>query len=356
MRTWVVQWEWRLLAAAVALSLMGALAMVSAASMLNPALAWRHAIWIGLGVLLSLAAAYTNYRQWSAFSVVLYGVSVISLMLVLAVGHTRLGATRWLSVLGLSLQPSELAKFALVWLLARYVAGQPSPLPLRSVLVSLAMMGVPALLIFIQPDLGSASILVAIWLGIVWAAGMPARVLMGMSALALALLPVGWHLLKDYQRDRLMVFLNPHVDPLGAGFSIIQSTIAIGSGQLWGRGWLAGTQNQLNFLPERHSDFIFSVIGEEWGFLGCAAVVAGFAILLTRSLRVAQATSDPYGRLLAVGVFSWVAYQTCVNMGMVMGILPVVGVPLPLISYGGSSMIAIWVAFGLLLSVWRLNR
>ena len=153
-----------------------------------------------------------------------------------------------------------------------------------------------------------------------------------------------------------MVFLNPQVDPLGAGYTIIQSVIAIGSGQLWGRGWRAGTQNQLNFLPERHSDFIFSVIGEEWGLVGCLVVIVLFGWLLARIIRLAQGSSDPQGRLIAVGVFSWLAYQACVNMGMVMGVLPVVGIPLPLVSYGGTAMLSIWLALGFLQSVRRGER
>ena len=211
--------------------------------------------------------------------------------------------------------------------------------------------GPTALLIFLQPDLGSATVFVAIWLGLVWVAGAPRRVFTWLAVGGLAALPVAWHLLKGYQRDRLLAFINPHADPLGAGYTIIQSTIAIGSGRLWGRGWLSGTQNQLSFLPERHSDFIFSVIGEEWGFLGCTVVVAAFGVLLVRAIRIALETSEPQGRLLAAGIASWVGYQAFVNMGMVMGLLPVVGVPLPLVSYGGSSMLTLWVALGLLQSI-----
>jgi rod shape determining protein RodA len=240
--------------------------------------------------------------------------------------------------------------------LARYLAGQPTPLPVGVLGTSLAVAGVPAFLIFIQPDLGSASIFFAIWLGMVWAAGISRRHLGVLAGAAAIALPLGWLLLKDYQRDRLLVFVNPQIDPLGAGYTIIQSVIAIGSGRLWGRGWLAGTQNQLNFLPERHSDFIFSVIGEEWGLFGCLVVAALFWALLTRVVHAAQDTSEPYGRLLGVGIFSWLAYQACVNMAMVMGLFPVVGIPLPMVSYGGTAMCSIWIALGLLQSVRRSDR
>lgn len=344
------------LIAGLALAFISGLTMVSASAKLNPTLAARHAAWIVIGVLAALWVGRTNYRRWTDFAGIAYGLSIFALALVPVAGAVRLGATRWLSVFGLSIQPSEMMKLATICLLARYVAGQPSPLPARALWLSLVITGTPALLVFLQPDLGSATIFAAIWLGMVWVAGISPRLLAGLAGSLLALLPIGWHLLKDYQRDRLLVFIDPNADPLGAGYTIIQSTIAIGSGRLWGRGWLAGTQNQLNFLPERHSDFIFSVIGEEWGFLGAMIVVVLFAVLLGRAIHIAVRSSDPQGRLLIAGVVSWVGYQAFVNMGMVMGLLPVVGVPLPLISYGGSSMVTLWIALGLLQSVHRIDR
>lgn len=349
-------WDWTLFAAAATLALISGAAMASATSTLNPSLAVRHAMWILVGIFAAFGVAMTNYRRWSDGAEFAYGVSLVALILVLVAGTVRLGATRWLSLLGLSIQPSELSKLTTIWLLARYFAGRPTPLPFHHLLVSLLLVGPPVVLIFMQPDLGSASILCAVWLGMVWIAGASRRTLLALGGGVIALLPVGWHLLKDYQRDRLLAFINPHADPLGIGFSIIQSTIAIGSGRLWGRGWFAGTQNQLNFLPERHADFILSVIGEEWGFLGCLTVVLAFGVLLMRILRIALDTSDPQGRLLATGIFSWLAYQAFVNIGMVMGLLPVVGVPLPLVSYGGSSMVTVWVSLGLLQSIHRIER
>ena len=347
-------WDWRLWGAAAALGLISAVAMSSAAVTVSPTLASRHGLWILIGCGMSLAVARTNYRQWLDAAPVLFGLSVAALGLVELVGPTRLGAQRWLSFFGFSLQPSELAKLSTILLLSRALAGQPSPLPSRAFWGSLLIMGVPAVLIFLQPDLGSASILGAIWLGMAWVAGASRRDL-GTLAVALVILaPIGWHVLKDYQRDRLMVFLDPQADPLGAGYTIIQSTIAIGSGRLLGRGWRAGTQNQLSFLPEHHSDFIFSVVGEEWGFFGCLLTIAAFAVLLARIGRLVLDVADPQGRLLAAGIMAWIGYQAFVNMGMVMGVLPVVGVPLPLISYGGSSMVVLWLGLGLLQSVRRI--
>ena len=354
------RFSWRgfdreLLAASLGLAIISAVVMVSAAEKINPQLALRHGMWLVVGLLACVSVAQTNYRSWTQFAGIAYGISLIVLLLVPLLGSMRLGATRWLSIFGLSFQPAELAKLTSVWLLAQYLAGQATPLPARVLWTSLALVAPPALLIFLQPDLGTSTVLVAIWLGIVWVAGIPSRLLLGLGLAALAAAPVAWHLLKDYQKDRLMVFINPHADPLGAGYTIIQSTIAIGSGRVLGRGWFSGTQNQLSFLPERHSDFIFSVLGEEWGFLGCLAVAALFAVLLLRAAQIALQTSAPQGRLLAAGIFSWIGYQAFINMGMVMGLLPVVGVPLPFLSYGGSSMVMLWIALGLLHSIRRTD-
>lgn len=347
--------DWPLAAAALCLVTASAVTMVSAASKVNPDLAWRQARWILLGLAAMVGIARLGYRRWTDLAPALYVLGFILLVMVEIAGATRLGAARWLSIFGLSLQPSEIMKLTTVCLLARYLAGRAEPLPMKTVGVSLIIAGIPALLIFLQPDLGTATIFGAIWLGMAWAAGMNKKVLWAMGGAMLVLLPLGWHVLRDYQRDRLLVFLNPHIDPLGAGYTIIQSTIAIGSGQLFGRGWLAGTQNQLSFLPERHSDFIYSVVGEEWGLMGCLAVIACFMVLLSRCLRVAATSPDPQGRLLAVGVAMWFAYQAFVNMGMVMGVLPVVGVPLPLMSYGGTSMVFLCAALGLVQSVHRTS-
>lgn len=347
-----VKADW-LLVAAAGLSVMGGLAMASAASTVNPILAVRHGVWITAGLIACFAMVQVNVRRLTAFAWIAYGISLLALLLVPVAGAMRLGATRWLSIFGLSIQPSELAKLTTTWLLAQYLSGQPTPLSPRVLGVSLLIAAPPALLVFLQPDLGSATVLGAIWFGMVWVGGISRRILSRLTLGLVAAIPLGWHLLKDYQRDRLMAFIDPHADPLGTGYTIIQSTIAIGSGQAWGRGWFAGTQNQLSFLPERHSDFIFSVIGEEWGFLGCVVMLALFGSLLIAILRLALETSEPQGRLLAAGIFSWVAYQAVVNMGMVMGLLPVVGVPLPFVSYGGSSMVTLWLAMGLLASLRR---
>lgn len=347
------QWDWWLLGAALALVGASMVAMMSAAATVHDTLIARHALWMLFGIILCGLVGCLPAPRVVGSAALLYGVSVASLLLVMIAGTVRLGATRWLSLFGVSLQPSELAKLATVAVLARYLAGQPHPLPSRVILTSLVLSGAPLLLVFFQPDLGSASILGVIWLGMIWVGGASRRTLAVIGACVVMAIPVGWHVLKAYQRARLLAFLNPHADPLGAGYTIIQSTIAMGSGGLWGRGWLSGTQHQLQFLPEHHSDFIFSVIGEEWGWFGCLAVIVAFGVLLSRINRLGVEAPDDHTRLVAAGCFSWIGYQACANMGMVIGLLPVVGVPLPFVSYGGSSMVTLWAALGILLALRR---
>ena len=346
-------WNRSLFLATGALCVISLLALFSASSVFHPALVSHQALWIGLGLLASLAVASMPYTKWMDVSAFLYFLAVMLLLVVEVAGTVKLGAARWITLFGLSVQPSELAKLATACVLARYLANHPAPLSLRTLMISALLAGVPALLVFAQPDLGSSSVIAAIWLGMVWIAGLSRRHLLTMMGAGLACAPIGWHVLKDYQRARLAVFMNPHADPLGAGYTIIQSQIAIGSGQIVGRGWLSGTQNYLNFLPERHTDFLFSVIGEEWGLLGSVVVVALFVCLLVTGIRIALSNSDSQGRLLAMGLVSWIAYQAVINLGMVSGLLPTVGVPLPLVSYGGSAVMVAWIAVGLLQSIER---
>lgn len=349
-------WDPVVLAASCCLAIISLIALRSACASLNPALLTRQAVWIALGVMASVGVSALAYTRWIDASVFLYLGVLFLLMTVEVAGTVKLGAARWITLFGLSIQPSELTKLATASCLARYLAGQPSPLSLRSLLISAGLAGVPAAVVFLQPDLGTSSVVFAIWMGSVWVAGISKKHLALMMAAGLILLPIGWHGLKEYQRTRLLVFLNPHADPLGAGYTIIQSQIAIGSGRLFGRGWMSGTQNQLNFLPERHSDFLYSVVGEEWGLLGSLLVIALFVCLLWRASRIAESSIDPRGRILATALVSWIGYQAIVNMGMVMGLLPVVGVPLPFMSYGGSAMLMGWIAVGLLQSIHRIGR
>jgi rod shape determining protein RodA len=222
---------------------------------------------------------------------------------------------------------------------------------LKSLVVPCLLLGVPFILVLLQPDLGTALLMLPIFFAILLVGGARVKYIVWMIAIGLAGLPVFWHFLREYQKQRLLVFLNPNIDPLGAGYTIIQSKIAVGSGGLFGKGWLAGTQNQLNFLPERHTDFIFSVIGEEWGFLGALIVVFLYFVIVQKAFTIANLTSDRFGKLIATGIGVLLGFQVIINIGMTIGLMPVVGIPLPLVSYGGSSLLSTLVAIGLLLNV-----
>jgi rod shape determining protein RodA len=243
-------------------------------------------------------------------------------------------------------------KLSFILALANYVGQRKGAMSeLGSLVVPCAMLGVPFILVLLQPDLGTALLMIPVFFAILLAGGAKVRYIVRMVLIGLAGTPFFWHFLRDYQRQRLLVFLNPNIDPLGAGYTIIQSKIAIGSGGLMGKGWLAGTQNQLNFIPERHTDFIFSTIGEEWGFLGAVVLVIFFFIIIQKAFTISSLTSDRFGKLIATGIGVLLGFQVVINIAMTMGMMPVVGIPLPLVSYGGSSLLATLVAIGLLLNV-----
>ncbi|MFA5060355.1 MAG: rod shape-determining protein RodA [Candidatus Omnitrophota bacterium] len=314
-----------------------------------------------IGLALMFFLSRFDYKRFFDGANLLYWVTAVLLVLVLVLGRNILGAKRWIEFGGINFQPSELAKFSLILILARYFSQRKnsfssssrglwetlfqdlfSPLFLTLVLV---------LLIFKQPDLGTAISLFFIFLVMLFLSGIRYRYFLSFVALILAVMPFFWHILKPYQKDRLLVFLNPNIDPLGAGYTIIQSKIAVGSGGLLGKGWLSGTQNQLNFLPERHTDFIFSVVGEEWGLAGSLLVAFLFFVLVNCSFRIIQNTKDRFGFLAGVGIVSIIAFQVVINIGMVLGLCPVVGITLPLVSYGRSSFMVFVVMIGFLLSL-----
>lgn len=312
----------------------------------------RQLVWAGIGCALAVLLVIIDYHLWLEWSYLFYGLSLVLLVLVLVMGTTRGGAQRWLSVGGITIQPSEFAKLTTILAVARYLGHRPPFADRwRTVLGACLLLAVPMALILKQPNLGTASIFAFAGLAMLLAWGIPVRPLLIALGVCVLCLPVFWSFLHPYQRSRLMVFMNPNLDPLGAGYTVIQSRIAMGSGQLWGKGWLGGTQNQLNFLPERHTDFIFSVVGEEWGILGTTFCLGLYLLLFQRGFIIAQQTRDPYGRLLIVGLIMMLAVHTIVNMGMVLGLMPVVGLPLPFMSYGGSWLMTCLVAVGIVLSV-----
>ncbi len=269
----------------------------------------------------------------------------------MAIGYSGKGAQRWIDLGIVRFQPSELLKIFLPMMVAWYFSEKPMPPTLLQILIVLLMIIIPAGLVLKQPDLGTALLIFFAGICVIFLAGMTWRLLAVFGGIALASMPVFWFYLHDYQRQRILTMLNPESDPLGTGYHIIQSKIAIGSGGTYGKGWLNGTQSQLDFIPERSTDFIFAVFSEEFGFLGVILLLCVYGLIVMRGLSIAARAQDTYSRLLAGSLsLSFFAYFL-VNIGMVSGLLPVVGVPLPLISYGGTSAVTILAAFGILMSI-----
>jgi len=405
-RTWGNLWrEWRdldilLILFPVVLTGIGGMTIYSAELYAGWSDWWQHWLVGGIGFALMLAIARIPYDRFLDCHWITYGITNFSLLLVLVVGRSELGAQRWISILGVNVQPSEFAKLGLIITLAAILHDRPIQNPL-DVIKTLAATILPFGLIFIQPDLGTALVFAAITLGMLYWGGADIGwlILMGsplvsmimanaqftqhvpiwltwvalMGVVAWRTLPglrlvsavaavvinlisaqIGhllWGLLQDYQKLRITLFLDPSQDPLGGGYHLIQSRIAIGSGSMWGKGFLRGTQTQLNFIPEQHTDFIFSAIGEEWGFMGSVIILLMFLGICWRLLTVALEARDNFGSLVAIGVFSMILFQTVVNIGMTIGVAPVTGIPLPWVSYGRFALLTNFIAIGLVESV-----
>jgi len=350
--------EWGIAGITLGLGGIGILSLYSAAAQGIPAstppIYVKQAIFLVAGTALAALVAAVDYRRWLEYAWILLGAAGVLLVGVLVLGKVTSGSQRWISVGPVSFQPSELCKLVMILALARFFQMHPSPrghYGIREILFPLVLIVSFALLIVAEPDLGTAILLVAISVSMLLLAGLRLGSFLKLSLLALVALPIVWHGLADYQRNRIRIFLDPQQDPLGAGYHITQSKIAVGSGGLLGKGFLQGTQSQLRFLPEHHTDFAFSVWAEEWGFVGALVLVLLFFALLVYGLRVAYRAGDSSGRLLALGVVAFFFWPVVINIGMTVGLVPVVGVALPFISYGGSSLITSLMAVGLLVNV-----
>ena len=347
--------DWPLLGALLLLSGLGLLALYSAGNQ-DAGLLYRQVIKLGLALGAMLLVAQVPPARLAGWSVWLYAGGILLLALVLLFGDVGKGAQRWLDLGVVRFQPSELMKLALPLLIAAYLANRPLPPgPLCSLVVA-GLILLPVLLIARQPDLGTALLIAAAGFALLFIAGLSWRLLAALGGLAAVSLPLLWHFMHDYQRRRVLTFLQPESDPLGAGYHTIQAQIAIGSGGLYGKGWLNGTQSHLEFLPERATDFIFAVICEEFGLLGALLLVGLYLFIIGRGLYIALAARHTFGRLLAGGLTLTFFLYVFVNMGMVSGQLPVVGVPLPLVSYGGTSMITLLLGFGILMAIHTHRR
>ncbi|MHB8143478.1 MAG: rod shape-determining protein RodA [Thermoleophilia bacterium] len=321
---------------------------------------------VAMGAVLMMVFALIDFRGLQAYRWHIFiGISVLLVLVLLPLGHSALGGQRWIPLGFFNMQPSELAKIAIILVISSYLTDrQRGDLETHTTVVALAYALVPALLVFRQPDFGTMLVIVAVTVALLFIYGtrmlhfiiMGAAVAVGLF-LALQVLPVvGIQILKHYQVDRLLVFLHPGQDPSGSGYHLLQSKIAIGSGMLTGKGLYQGTQTQLNFLPEHHTDFIFSVLGEELGFIGEAILLALYTIVIWRGLRITMISESVFGSLVAGGVVAMFVFQIFVNIGMTVGIMPITGIPLPFMSYGGSSMVSNLVAVGLLESIHIRSR
>ena len=309
--------------------------------------------WVVLGLMVMMIVFFLDYRVIVQYAYFIYGFTIVLLLLVLLVGSSSHGAQRWLGAGFLAVQPSELMKVVIIITLARYFDNHKStePYTLKELFIPFLMVIIPFLLILKQPDLGTALMLMIIFVSIVFFMGIDRKSLIFIFMSGLILAPIGWFFLKDYQKERLITFLNPERDPLGSGYHIIQSKIAIGSGEFLGKGFLSGSQTQLKFLPEQQTDFVFSVFAEEWGFIGSIFLIGVFMVIILWGLRIALQAKDLLGTIIAFGVTAFIAWEFFINIGMVLGILPVVGIPLPFFSYGGSAMLSLMTAIGLLINV-----
>lgn len=356
-RRLVEYFDWWMLTLTIVIAAIGLVALYSAVhagvTSGQAGLFTRQLIWYGVGAGIMVLAFLFNYKTYERWAHFFYVVCILMLIAVLFFGKYVGGSKRWLALGPISIQPSEVVKLAVILVLAKYYARvvRMEGLYLRELVTPILLTAIPFALIVRQPDLGTAMVIALIAVSITLYIKIERYLLGWLVAGGALTVPLVWLLLKGYQKKRILTFLNPDRDPLGAGYHIIQSKIAIGSGMLTGKGFLKGSQNALDFLPEQHTDFIFSVLAEEWGLVGTVLVLVVFILIITWGLQIAQRSRDPFGTILAVGVTLMIAWQVFINICMVMGLMPVVGVTLPFISYGGSSILTMMAGVGLLLNV-----
>ena len=351
-RRLLLHFDWVLAALTMLLVGAGLLTLSS----LVPRLALRQSLWVAIGVVLALVIVSIDYRTLARWALLAYVAGLSVLTAVLALGRTAQGARRWLTVGPFTVQPAELFKLVLILALARYLASRQEHRPGWDRVALPLLLVAPALLLVVkQPDLGTAVVLLPAVVALILVGGARWPHLGLVAGAGLAAAPAFWFVLHGYQRERVLVYLDPFRDPLGSAWNVIQAKITIGSGQLWGKGLFGGTQSRLAFLPERHTDFIFAAFAESWGFLGAMGLLVVYGLLALRGLEVAATARDGLGTLLATGVTVLLVGQALVNLGMVTGLLPVVGIPLPMVSYGGSALLTALGAVALLENV-RMRR
>lgn len=346
--------DWVLLTGLLVLSVVSLFVLYSAGDQ-DTDLLVRQSIRITLAFVVMFAVARITPEQLLRWTPYLYGIGLLMLVIVLGAGVVGKGAQRWLDLGFVRFQPAEMMKLAVPMMVAWVMVRKPLPVTLPTVIIGFIVVVIPVFLVIKQPDLGTAILIAGSGLVVIFFAGMSWRLIAMLCAFAAAAAPLAWYMLHDYQRRRILTLFDPWSDPLGSGYHTIQSAIAVGSGGVYGKGWLNGSQSQLDFIPERSTDFIFAVFSEEFGFIGSLLLLLAYLFVVGRSLYIAIEAKDSYTRLLCGSLAVTFAIYVFVNIGMVTGILPIVGVPLPLISYGGTSMVSLMAGFGILMSAYS-NR
>lgn len=355
-RQWLINFDWPLLGIVLAICFIGVMNIYSTGFSLTTAKAplyLKQIQWIILGLLFMLIILSIDHRILIQYAYIIHGVAILMLIFVTFYGYTTHGSQRWIAFGGFSFQPSELVKLTLILSLARYFSdhGTQSRYSIKDLLTPFFILLVPFLFVIRQPDLGTALMMLIVFLSMILFVGIRIKDLLIAGSSGLLLAPLTWYFLKDYQKERILTFFDPERDPLGSGYHIIQSMIAIGSGGFLGKGFLKGTQTQLKFLPEQQTDFVFSVFAEEWGFVGGVVLMILFLSLILWGLKIAQYSRDLSGTLIAYGITIMIFWGVFINIAMVLGILPVVGIPLPFLSYGGSSVVVLMMAIGMLINI-----
>lgn len=317
----------------------------------------KQASFFVINVILLFFLLRFDYRGLQRWEWPLYIVNLVLLLAVMLVGTSALGAQRWIEIGPITIQPSEFSKIIMIVCTASMLTRRINKLETYRSLIPIALyVGIPFLLVLKQPDLGTSLVFLALASGMVFLSNVNLKIIFRLICIAIPALPCMWFFLKEYQKDRILVFFNPDIDPFGAGYHVIQSKIAVGSGLFWGKGLFNGSQSQLDFLPENHTDFIFSVVGEELGFIGCMFLLFLYMALLYRTVRIAREAKDPFGMLLAIGIASMWLFQILVNIGMTCGIMPVTGIPLPFMSYGVSALTTNMLSVAILLNIYARRK
>lgn len=354
----LTEFPWRILALLLAIAGFGTVVLYSAASGSIFPWAVNQAVRFCIFSAMALGLSRIPVEIFARFAFPAYGAVLIALFLVELIGGVAGGSQRWINLGFMQLQPSEFMKPIIVLTVARFYAMLPVGEIRRwnAIWPALVLIGVPFMLVLVQPDLGTATMIAAGGVTVMFLAGLPLRLFIGTGLAGAALIPIAFSFLHDYQKNRVLIFLDPESDPLGAGYHISQSKIAIGSGGIWGKGFLKGSQSHLDYLPEGHTDFVFATMAEEWGLLGGTLLILAFMLLFRWGIRVAMRTQDKFARMAAAGLTTTVFFYVAINLMMVMGLAPVVGIPLPFMSYGGSSMLTVMLCVGIIMAIDRAGK